>query len=101
MKTEERKKRIKKALKDEEFNDEELWWMSFCDITRPKGKRNIGVIITKAKGMAHAIAKAHKLGINPGGEVQACQIPNELVKNKDVCDKLLSGDDLRKYDLVD
>ena len=96
----EREKRIKDALKAEEENDEHFWWLSFADGTKPKGTQNLGVVITKAKGMAHAIAKSHELGLNPGGGIQACTFSHKLIEGKDCCDKLLTRDDLRRLDLI-
>jgi hypothetical protein len=57
------------------------WWLSFCDGSRPPGSQFLGVCIVDAPApspddegraaLATAIVRAHALGINPGGEVQA------------------------------
>lgn len=58
-----------------EFNNlESLLWLSFCDSDRPKGQQFLGVIIIRAKGLAHAMLATNRLGINPGGEVQMVRI---------------------------
>ncbi len=47
------------------------WWLSFCDPQRPEGSQCLGVaIITEAGGFVDAVDRAHRLGANPGGEVQ-------------------------------
>lgn len=46
-----------------------LHWLSFCDPQRPKGKQFLGVVIVWAYGFVDAADKAHRMGINPGGEV--------------------------------
>jgi len=65
----ERRVIFEQALVSESNSQERCLWMSFCDTEKPKGQQFIGVVITHAKGIAHAIDKTHKLGINPGGEV--------------------------------
>jgi hypothetical protein len=50
-----------------------IWWLSFAG---EEGSR--GVCIIKACDLAAALSKAHRLGLNPGGEVRAFEIPDEL-----------------------
>ncbi len=69
MSPEERRRRFDEALEKEADQEPLYFWLSFVDPDKPKGQQFIGVIITRAKGMAHAIQKTHDLGINPGGEV--------------------------------
>ncbi len=52
-----------------------LWWLSFCDPSRPKGQQLLGVSIVQATDSAAAVAKAHRLGCNPGGEVALWSLP--------------------------
>ncbi len=47
-----------------------LWWLSFCDADRPVGSQFLGACMVRAEGIVLACAEAHRLGINPGGEVQ-------------------------------
>lgn len=67
--------------------------MSFADPQKPKGTQFLGVVITKCLGMAHAINKTHKLGINPSGEIMSQEIDPSRIKDCDF-DKLLSEKDL-------
>jgi hypothetical protein len=41
-----------------------VWWLSFAD-----GDHWLGGCYIEAIGPAHAVARTHELGINPGGEV--------------------------------
>ena len=55
-----------------------LWWLSFVDPSRsapmeeqvPGGGGFLGVVVVEAPSFIAAVGKAHRLGINPGGEVQ-------------------------------
>lgn len=57
--------------------DDPLWWLSFVDPDRapaiedqrPGGPSFLGVAIVQAPTYLEAIREAHRLGINPGGEV--------------------------------
>lgn len=81
------------ALEREQDNPEKLIWMSFCDPNLTEGNKFLGVIITKAKGLAHAVEKTHDLGINPGGEIMSFEIEDEI----DIAhhDRLLSREDMK------
>lgn len=54
-----------------------LWWLSFVDPDkappleeqRPGGPSFLGVAIVQAPDYLEAVRRAHRLGINPGGEV--------------------------------
>src|ERR1044071_9288221 len=46
------------------------WWLSFANT-----ERFLGVVVIQAHGPVHAIERARNLGINPGGEVHASQLP--------------------------
>lgn len=81
----------------------QTWWHSFCDADRPKGRQFLGVLVMDVTadeinvirgevdarqmlnfvplshdvdvyGMAASIQKTHRLGVNPGGEVQSGRI---------------------------
>ena len=93
MSREERNKRFNDRLDEEVAHEDVCMWMSFCDTEKPKGQQFIGVVITRAKGMAHAIDKTHRLGINPGGEVMSYETnPDDIASEH--FDKLLTKDDL-------
>lgn len=53
----------------ERYASKRRWWLSFCDPSKPKGKKFIGVAIVEAHSIIHAMELAHDLGINPGGEI--------------------------------
>lgn len=48
-----------------------LWWLSFCDTDRPPGTQFLGVAVVQAPTFAAAITRSHRIGVNPGGQVQA------------------------------
>lgn len=56
---------------EERGAEDQCFWMSFCDTGKPQGQQFLGVIIMFAPGIAHAIDRTWKLGINPGGEVMS------------------------------
>lgn len=65
---------------DELANPEEgIHWLSFADPDRPEGDQFLGVCIVKARGFLLAVEKARALGINPGGEVQGIEAPQDVV----------------------
>lgn len=55
-----------------------LWWLSFVDKEqcappgqgKPGGTGFLGVSIVSASSYVEAVRQAHRLGCNPGGEVQ-------------------------------
>jgi hypothetical protein len=57
------------------------FWLSFVDDTRPKGEQFLGGCAVEADSVEQAIRRAWALGINPGGEVAAVQVPKHLEKN--------------------
>jgi hypothetical protein len=60
--------------------DDPLWWLSFCDPSRPEGSRFLGVAIVQAPTFAAAITRSHVTGVNPGGEVASMgPIPAECI----------------------
>ena len=73
------------------------WWMSFCDLDKPKGEQFIGVAIVVAPGFMHAHQRAWSLGINPGGQIQAYQVEGVGVQYHD---RLLSRAELEAAGLV-
>lgn len=90
-------KRTLTLLAQEKNNTPKLWWLSFCDPTKPKGQQFLGVCIVEVPGFIHAQQKTWTLGINPGGEIQACQVedvPPEYL------DKLLSRAELEAAGFV-
>jgi len=89
-----------KALLREGSNAESIWWLSFCDDLKPTGSKFSGVAIVKAKGLAHAVAKTHELGINPGGEVMGAPLVDDSIP-QECFNRLLSKNDLVRYGLIE
>lgn len=53
-------------------------WVSFADPNLPAGTQFLGVAIVRAHNVGHAAMICHERGINPGGEVMAFPIPEDL-----------------------
>ena len=100
MDNNERQRRINIKLAEEYADNEEVcMWMSFADPDKPKGEQFLGVIVTRCLGPTDAMAKTHRLGINPGGEIQFSRVdPDDIAPEH--FDVLLSEEDLRKADYV-
>ena len=84
------KARRDKLLLEESQQPERWWWLSFAG-----EKGFLGGILTRAQGFASAITKTHLLGINPGGECQGAEIPDEVIESSpyghaNFADRLLS-----------
>lgn len=70
-----------------------LYWMSFVDERKPKGKRNLGACVVEANNETEAVIMSHKVGCNPGGEVALAPIPEEYRSQyEDFTNKLHSAD---------
>ena len=74
------------------------WWLSFADPNLPKGTQFLGVVIIECIDIADGVAKAHSLGINPGGEVKGIEIPGEVTSA--YCNKLLSKKEMEDLGLA-
>ena len=61
------------------MSDTPWWWMSFADPDLPEGSRFLGVAIVQVPHVAAALTRSHRLGINPGGEVQLAMVPEDLL----------------------
>jgi hypothetical protein len=82
--------RVKKLEQEElEGGQTAWWWLSFVDETG-----FLGVCYVLAFGMLTAIKEAHRLGINPGGEVQASSIPLDQKPPNKWLNRLLSKSDI-------
>jgi hypothetical protein len=77
---------------------ESFIWMSFCDPDKPKGHRFLGVIVTQSLGLTHAIIKTHKLGINPGGEIQSFVLPAGTLIDVKYLNRLIPKEELESKD---
>lgn len=54
-----------------------LMWLSFAN---PETGKFHGVVITEANGLLDAAKVAHRLGINPGGEILGLGIPERALQ---------------------
>ena len=58
----------------EELGEPEVWhYVSFAAETFN------GAVVIKAHGIGDAVSKCHRLNINPGGQVLAVMMPDEIV----------------------
>lgn len=51
-----------------------LYYMSFCDVTRPTGQQFLGATLVEAAGPTEAHVEATLRGLNPGGEIALVHI---------------------------
>lgn len=100
MPEKERAAKFSERLEEEKGNPEACIWMSFCDTEKSPGSQFLGVIITKAHGIAHAIEKTWTLEINPGGEVRSYETDASDIASAHF-DRLLSKEDLVKCGYCD
>lgn len=73
------------------------WWLSFADGRRARGDQFLGGVYVRADNMIAAVNAAHRLGINPGGEVQGVDLDH--VPPADAQNRLLSKDDMERLGL--
>jgi len=71
------------------------FWLSFAE----PGKF-LGGVVTQATSLKEAIVKTHKLGINPGGEIQSMEVRPEFLKNLESFpkDKLMTKEEIEAID---
>lgn len=51
-----------------------FYWLSFAS-----EEGNLGCALVEASSMEEAVTEAHRLGINPGGEVMGVEIPADAL----------------------
>jgi hypothetical protein len=67
-----------------------FYWLSFCDVKRPKGSQFLGACCLRAESLEEALTRSHLMGINPGGEVASLGPIDEADKPADFpIDRLL------------
>lgn len=71
-----------------------MQWLSFCDSDRPEGEQFLGVIILRARDVVEGARRAHRLGINPGGQVACWQIPRDEEPPEEFTNRLLTKEDI-------
>jgi hypothetical protein len=77
---------------------DQFYWMSFADPDRPEGTQFLGCLILQATDPMDLITKSHRMGLNPGGEVQFLEIPPEGIPAEKWHNRLLSRDDVAAID---
>lgn len=56
-------------------NGQKQWvWLSFCDTRLPPGSQFLGGCLVQGCGFFDAVMESHRLGLNPGGEVQGTEL---------------------------
>lgn len=65
------------------------WWLSFVDPDLPEGTRSLGVSLVQGDDLVEACKEAHRLGINPGGEVLGCELPDHEVPGETYRNRLM------------
>lgn len=76
---------ILRALALEAKNAEGWWWLSFAG---EEGWR--GVVVTRARGLASALQRTHRLHLNPGGQVSGALIPHPTAPPAAMVDRLIT-----------
>ncbi len=94
--TDDEARRKLRSLVEEELatGTREWWYLSFAG---PKGF--LGACIVKAFGPMDAVGTAHKLGINPGGEVLMMKVEAQDWVRPEMTDRLLSVADMETLDM--
>jgi hypothetical protein len=78
-----------------------LMWLSFCDASRPKGSQFLGACIVTGSDVMSGACEAHRLKINPGGEVVGVHIPHSKSDDARFArwrDRLLTRDECEVMD---
>lgn len=76
------------------------FWLSFADPDRPKGTQFLGACLVQGTSFMDAIQQAHMTGLNPGGEVQGFEVPQERLSNVKPkwCNRLLTRSECEEMD---
>jgi hypothetical protein len=56
-----------------------------------------GAVIIEAHGIGHATMLTHQLGINPGGQVMAVDIPAEMIPSAKYHNRLLTKEEILEF----
>ena len=71
------------------------YWLSFADADLPKGSQFLGACVVVARDAIKAVQKAHKLKINPGGEVAIVEMKNAMGFP---VNKLMTADEIKSIE---
>ena len=85
--------RVSAALKEEQSQPERWIYLSFA--TRD-GETFRGGLIVYVHGITHGALKAEELGINPGGQIMARDVPPERLPPESFRNRLLSKEDIKE-----
>lgn len=90
------RKRKASLLATEMREPARLFWLSFAD---DDAGGFLGVVITEAHGPATAAGKCWGLGINPGGQMMAIEIPPDYSPQPPIeyRDRLLSKEQIAEF----
>ena len=83
------------AIAAEQGNPLAWYWLSFVDVSRPKGQQFLGACIVQARGIATAVREAHLRGCNPGGQVKV--VGPSYAPLQDWANRLLSKDQCAEF----
>lgn len=89
-----------RAAREKAAKDLGWWWLSFVDQELPDGHRFLGVAIVEGNGVASASSRAHALGVNPGGSVQAVELTGDGIPSIEWRNRLLNMNELKQAGLV-
>lgn len=73
-----------------------LFYLSFCDGARPKGKQWLGGLYVSAVNTVDAVCKSWDLKQNPGGQVLSIELPDDAPVKLNYRDRLLTEEEPRQ-----
>lgn len=82
-------------------NGWEWMWLSFADPDLPKGQQFLGWAMVQAGDIVEAARTAHRLGINPGGQVAAYELPRGAEPADGYAERLFTGDEAKRIAATD
>jgi hypothetical protein len=90
---------IHELLEQDMDQTERWWWLSFID---RESETNLGVAIVRGGGIMEAAQNAFTIGCNPGGEVGAWPLSDEMMEEVDEQhrNRLLSEAELLEAGLI-
>jgi hypothetical protein len=88
------------GLATEERPGTGFWWLSFADGSLPKGQQFLGAALVRGYNIISATSEAHRIGCNPGGEVQGTPVPPYLTVPDEYRGRLLSRAEAEELDRI-
>lgn len=77
---------------------EPWWWLSFADGKRPEGEQFLGALFLRGYTLPAVITESHLRGLNPGGEIQAIELPPGIEPPEKWTERLLSREEIAEMD---